>query len=183
MVYRVQAVTPPAEGWEARQARRAAAGLPEIWALLDQVKDPEIPVISLWDLGILRDVRRENGRLIVTITPSYCGCPAMTEIEQAIIATLKAAGHEDVRVETVLQPAWSTDGMAPRAREALRDYGIAPPCMGCAATTPGAPEEAPRCPHCDSEITRAISEFGSTACKALWKCDDCHEVFDYFKPI
>ena len=170
--------TAATEAWLERRAIRAGSDLPEIWALLDDISDPEIPVVSLWDLGILRDVRREGDELVVTITPTYCGCPAMTEIEQDIRRRLAEVGHRLVRVETRLSPPWSTDALSPRAREALHGYGIAPPCVGCAAG-----EGQPSCPRCGSGATRPVAEFGSTACKALWQCDDCHESFDYFKPI
>lgn len=166
------------EAWRARRRHREASPLAEVWTLLDDVKDPEIPVLSLWDLGILQDVREQNGELIVIITPSYCGCPAMAEIEADILARLKQAGWQRARVETRLSPAWSTDWMSPEAREALRGYGIAPPCTVCA---PG--QDHPDCPRCGSSDTRCISEFGSTACKSLWQCADCAETFDYFKPI
>ncbi len=168
---------PTDTAWRLRLARREASGLPEIWALLDRLTDPEIPVVSLWDLGILRDLAWRDGRLIVTITPTYCGCPAMTEIEADIRATLEQAGYGPVEIVTELKPAWSTDELSPEAREALRGYGIAPPCIGSALT------EKPQCPRCGSGQTHPLAEFGSTACKALWQCDDCHEAFDYFKPI
>ncbi len=172
------AITVESDAWSARREHRAASPLPKVWTLLDEVKDPEIPVLSLWDLGILQDVREQGGELIVTITPSYCGCPAMAEIEADILARLNQAGWQRARVETRLDPAWSSDWMSPEAREALRGYGIAPPCEAC---VPG--EDQPPCPRCGSDQTRVISEFGSTACKALWQCADCAETFDYFKPI
>jgi len=166
------------DAWRQRAARRAASALPEVWSLLDGISDPEIPVVSLWDLGILQDVRKEGDTLVVTITPTYCGCPAMTEIEQDIERKLRQAGHEPLRIETRLSPPWSTDMISPEARQALEGYGIAPPCSACTA---GGGQ--PACPHCGSQETRPVSEFGSTACKALWQCDACQEPFDYFKPI
>ena len=114
----------------------------------------------------------------MTITPSYSGCPAMSQIEQDIRALLQSAGYRRLRVETRLSPAWSSDELSPQARSALKKYGIAPPCAGC-----GAGAGQPACPRCGAEDTRPIAEFGSTACKALWQCNQCHENFDYFKPI
>ena len=147
--------------------------LAAIWDLLEQVKDPEIPVISVRELGVLRGLHREGERLRVVITPTYSGCPAMHAMEQDIRATLNAAGFTDIKVETRLAPAWTTDWIVPEARERLRAYGIAPP------TT--APVVA--CPHCGSTHTHPISEFGSTACKALYRCTECLEPFDYFKRL
>jgi ring-1,2-phenylacetyl-CoA epoxidase subunit PaaD len=166
------------EAWRQRRARRESSALPQLWALLDRLSDPEIPVLSLWDLGILRDLELQGDELVVTITPTYSGCPAMSEIEQDIRSLLQSAGYPRVRVETRLSPAWSSDDLSPQARRALEKYGIAPPCAGCEA---GAGQ--PACPRCGAETTRPIAEFGSTACKALWQCDHCHETFDYFKPI
>jgi len=153
-----------------------------ILELLESVKDPEIPVLSIRDLGILRAVERDGERVRVVITPTYSGCPAMRVIEQDVRAVLLAAGHGDVVVQTQLAPAWTTDWMTQAGREALRAYGIAPPVRHCPAlAADDAP--APACPHCGAEHTRRISEFGSTACKALYQCRDCQEPFDYFKCI
>jgi ring-1,2-phenylacetyl-CoA epoxidase subunit PaaD len=137
-----------------------------IWAVLAEVADPEIPVISVVDLGIVRAV--EPGRVV--ITPTYTGCPAAQVIERDIRAALDCAGYRQVRLETALSPAWTTDWITPGGRDKLRAYGIAPPTR-----------EAVECPQCGSAATEEISRFGSTPCKALWRCRDCAEPFDLFK--
>ncbi|MDO5691979.1 MAG: 1,2-phenylacetyl-CoA epoxidase subunit PaaD [Pseudomonadota bacterium] len=167
-----------------------------LWRALDQLTDPEIPVVTLREMGILRDLRRgADGQVEVVITPTYSGCPAMDQIADDIGAVLKSSGVEG-RVVTQLSPAWTTDWMTPEAREKLRAYGIAPPH----ATTTAAgeavvlfatkspagsndPEHAVACPQCGSSNTTETSHFGSTACKALYRCLDCMEPFDYFKRI
>ena len=165
---------------EDQRSRREPA-LGAIWELLESVKDPEIPVLSIADLGILRAVHRDAEGLRVVITPTYSGCPAMRAIEDEVRAVLAAAGHAAVRVQTRLAPAWTTDWMSEKGRARLRDYGIAPPVPGSGGlhSEPAQPE----CPRCGAVQTRRISEFGSTACKALYQCDECHEPFDYFKCI
>lgn len=146
----------------------------ELWDLLDQVKDPEIPAISLFELGVLRDISRDGNRVKVVITPTYSGCPAMETMSADIHSVLSGAGFSEVQVEMSLSPAWTTDWMTPEACEKLRNYGIAPP----------QPElEEISCPHCRSQHVERVSEFGSTACKALYRCRDCAEPFDYFKQI
>jgi ring-1,2-phenylacetyl-CoA epoxidase subunit PaaD len=169
------------------------AGHDAVWAALADLADPEIPVISLRELGILREVRTGgDGGLEVVITPTYSGCPAMGQIEDDVRAALVGAGLQ-ARVVTQLSPAWTTDWMMPAAHEKLRAYGIAPPQCGSAAReTSGnvikfsrqamARETVP-CPQCGSTHTTETSPFGSTACKALYRCLDCLEPFDYFKPI
>jgi ring-1,2-phenylacetyl-CoA epoxidase subunit PaaD len=150
--------------------------------LMEQVTDPEIPVISIRDLGILRAISLEEGQVTVTITTTYSGCPAMSTIREDIRNILAAAGYEDVQVKQSLSPAWTTDWMTEKGREKLREYGIAPPQKSadgaCAVASPGT---AVACPQCGSEHTECLSEFGSTACKALYRCLDCAEPFDYFK--
>jgi len=148
-----------------------------LFELLGNVSDPEIPVLSLLDLGVVRDVTVSGGKVNVTITPTYAGCPAMTAIRADIESTLAAAGYEQVEVRQQLSPAWSTDWMTDRGREKLRDYGIAPPLR----SSGGMPGESIECPRCRSTEVDKISEFGSTACKALYRCRDCLEPFDYFK--
>jgi ring-1,2-phenylacetyl-CoA epoxidase subunit PaaD len=143
----------------------------EIFELLEKVKDPEIPVISIIDLGIVRDVKLHP--LEVIITPTYSGCPAMLEIEKNIHNTLKKAGLDEFKITTVLSPAWTTDWISENGKKNLKAYGIAPP-------NPTNPEEI-QCPNCQSKNTELISQFGSTACKSLFKCKDCLEPFDYFK--
>jgi ring-1,2-phenylacetyl-CoA epoxidase subunit PaaD len=147
----------------AAATRDHTAGL---WAVLDEVPDPEIPVISVVDLGIVRSV--EPGRVV--ITPTYTGCPATQVIERDIRAALDATGYRHVSIETALSPAWTTDWITPAGREKLRAYGIAPPTRA-----------AVECPQCGSSNTEEISRFGSTPCKALWRCRDCAEPFDLFK--
>jgi ring-1,2-phenylacetyl-CoA epoxidase subunit PaaD len=165
---------------------------PQVWAALEALTDPEIPVVTLRELGILREVRDGANGLEVVITPTYSGCPAMGQIEDDVRTTLAALGME-ARVVTQLAPAWTTDWMSEVAKEKLRAYGIAPPqCKshGSAgevssvvrfSARAAAPEVVP-CPQCGSGNTTETSHFGSTACKALYRCLDCMEPFDYFKP-
>jgi ring-1,2-phenylacetyl-CoA epoxidase subunit PaaD len=146
------------------------------------VVDPEIPVVTIADLGILRDVSVENGRPVVTLIPTYTGCPAVNLIEFEVRNALLVAGHPDAEVRTVLSPAWTTDMISEEGREKLRTYGIAPPSKrGGKRALFG--EETVACPRCGSLETRKVSEFGSTACKALFACEACREPFDYFKCI
>jgi ring-1,2-phenylacetyl-CoA epoxidase subunit PaaD len=151
----------------------------ELRAVLAQVHDPEIPVITIEDLGVLRDVQVEGERVVVTITPTYSGCPAMQEIEADVRTAL--AGH-DVEVRTVLSPAWTTDWMTERGRAALRAYGIAPPerrPAGPVLVQLGPPRLT--CPQCGSGDTEELTRFGSTSCKAMWRCRSCREPFDHFR--
>lgn len=150
----------------------AALSTKKIWNILEQVSDPEIPVLSVLDLGIVRDVKWEDKTLIVTITPTYSGCPAMDMIAVNIRLALHEAGYNDVKLETVLSPAWTTEWMTETGKEKLTQYGIAPPKE---------PGSLPACPQCHSMKTKLLSQFGSTACKALYQCEDCKEPFDYFK--
>lgn len=166
-----------------RLVQRNAPEVKELWDLLDAVKDPEVPVLSIWDLGILRDVERDGDRILVTITPTYSGCPAMYTITENVIDTLNAAGYRQVEVRTRLAPAWSSEWMSAEGRRKLREYGIAPPEDAELDADGLTPDAHAQCPHCGSRNTRRVSEFGSTACKALFKCDDCNEPFDYFKKI
>ena len=149
----------------------------QLYALLSSVVDPEIPVLTLQDLGVLRDVSIIDGEVEVTITPTYAGCPAMETMRSDIKSTLATAGYAKVNVREVLHPAWSTDWMTQSGREKLRAYGIAPPVSTSCGKLAGQIE----CPQCNSVEVRLISEFGSTACKALYQCQDCREPFDYFK--
>ncbi|MBP6562774.1 MAG: phenylacetate-CoA oxygenase subunit PaaJ [Neisseriaceae bacterium] len=161
----------------------------DVWALLEQVTDPEIPVVSLRELGILREVIAAEDGFDVVITPTYSGCPAMGQIEDDVNAVLVDAGVIG-RVITRLAPAWTTDWMTDEAKDKLRAYGIAPPQrQSCGAQVsviefmhkPAAQPAIP-CPQCGSTHTVVSAEFGSTACKALYKCLSCQEPFDYFKP-
>jgi ring-1,2-phenylacetyl-CoA epoxidase subunit PaaD len=164
-----------------------APGTDQIWAWLGEVADPEIPVISVVDLGIVRDVALQDGECVVTITPTYSGCPAMQVIADAVKEALQAHGIERVRIVSRLSPAWTTDWMSEAGKAALKGYGIAPPVqqaidisgLHAGIRRRAAPEVS--CPHCGSPHTQLTSEFGSTSCKALYKCLDCREPFDYFK--
>ena len=151
----------------------------QLYDLLSSVCDPEIPVLTLQDLGVLRDISVDEGAVTVTITPTYAGCPAMDAMRSDIETTLAEAGYQQVTVQQNLSPAWTTDWMSKNGREKLRAYGIAPP----AATACGQQAGAIECPQCGSGDVKLISEFGSTACKALYQCQDCREPFDYFKCI
>ena len=188
------------------------SALEHVWQLLESLTDPEIPVVTLRELGILRDVRTavaQDGteQLEVVITPTYSGCPAMGQIEDDVHTLLQAHGLKG-KVKTQLAPAWTTDWITPEAKEKLRAYGIAPPHSGAdhdcqtpsgnanrtgassiiqfaarSASNPGRHEQlAVACPQCNSDNTTETSHFGSTACKALYRCLDCMEPFDYFKP-
>ena len=156
-----------------------------IWELLDQVKDPEIPIISIVELGIAREVNisSSEGSVEVVITPTYSGCPAMREIEADIRDKLAENDFPDVTIRTVLTPAWTTDWMSKSGKEKLQDFGIAPPerVQECTSVIPL--QSRIKCPRCDSLKTRLVSEFGSTACKSLYQCENCLEPFDYFKPL
>ncbi|MFI5150649.1 MAG: 1,2-phenylacetyl-CoA epoxidase subunit PaaD [Bacteroidia bacterium] len=156
----------------------------EIFRLLASIPDPEIPVITIEDLGILRSVHQQGQEVLITITPTYSGCPAMKLIEQDILAILQKEGITGGRVELVYAPAWTTDWISEEAKEKLRVYGIAPPENASAdkSLLTGKPKHL-ACPRCKSENVEMISQFGSTACKALYKCLDCKEPFDYFKCI
>lgn len=156
----------------------------QAWDILDRVPDPEIPVISVTELGIVRDVRAEDGGFEVVVTPTYSGCPATETIERAIRDALTAAGARTVRVRQRLSPAWTTDWIDADARERLRAWGIAPPGeRPAAATQPLAFVPRVACPRCGSSDTERLSQFGSTACKALYRCRACREPFEYFKPL
>jgi len=146
----------------------------QIWAWLGSVPDPEIPVISVVDLGIIRDVKWDNDTLEVAVTPTYSGCPATSVIALDIETALLARGLKDIRIKTQISPAWTTDWLSETGKRKLEDYGIAPPSPA------GGPDH---CPRCRSKEVEKISQFGSTPCKAQWRCTDCLEPFDYFKCI
>jgi ring-1,2-phenylacetyl-CoA epoxidase subunit PaaD len=168
-------------------ATQAHAGrVQRAWQVLETIPDPEIPVVSIRELGILREVNEVGDELEVVITPTYSGCPAMSQIEDDVRATL-AASNIPAHVVTRLAPAWSTDWITPEAKEKLRAFGIAPPHVSgddnIVRFAPRAAKPAQvACPHCGSSNTTETSHFSSTACKALYKCLDCLEPFDYFKP-
>ncbi|MEI9946995.1 MAG: 1,2-phenylacetyl-CoA epoxidase subunit PaaD [Chitinophagaceae bacterium] len=158
-----------------------------IWSLLEQVPDPEVPVLSVIDLGIVRDVQLYttpdgNGGVEVIITPTYTGCPAMDMISANIKMELLSNGFQHVKITSVLAPAWTTDWMTEQGKQKLKEYGIAPPNPKQQVCREDLfADESVQCPHCNSYHTHRISEFGSTACKALYQCDECKEPFDYFK--
>ncbi|TWG83074.1 ring-1,2-phenylacetyl-CoA epoxidase subunit PaaD [Cupriavidus gilardii J11] len=179
-------MTPPCPTAQQRAARA--------WAVLESVPDPEIPVVSIRELGILRDVMvAEDAALEVVITPTYSGCPAMAQIAEDVGRALDQAGLGPWRIRTALAPAWTTDWISEEARDKLRSYGIAPPGR-CGDVAPSVQPlrfmprasarrvDAVACPHCGSVHTEPLAQFGSTACKALYRCLDCREPFDYFKP-
>lgn len=156
----------------------------EIWRLLEEVKDPEIPVLSVVDLGIVRQVKCSDIEVEVLITPTYSGCPAMNTIEVDILEALRAEGYSGPKVTTVLSPAWTTDWLSEAGKDKLLRFGIAPPRGGAPSKRALFVDRGPiQCPRCQSERTERVSEFGSTACKALYRCIDCREPFDYFKCI
>lgn len=159
----------------------------EVRAAVAAVPDPEIPVLTIEDLGILRDVAVEDDRVVVTITPTYSGCPAMDAIRADVVTVLRAHGVEDAEVRTVLSPAWTTDWMSEDGRRKLREYGIAPPAPGATAAggrACGAAQVVQLgvcCPRCGSFDVRELSRFGATACQAQYACRSCLEPFDHFK--
>lgn len=164
----------------------------QVWDWLSQVPDPEIPVISLTDLGIIRDVAWEGDTLVVTVTPTYSGCPATGIINLDIETALRDHGIDKLELRRQLSPPWTSDWITPEGRDKLRAYGIAPPIDGTAADgrlagrvarLAGTSNLVIACPRCGSNATEKVSQFGSTPCKASWRCTDCLEPFDYFKCI
>jgi ring-1,2-phenylacetyl-CoA epoxidase subunit PaaD len=152
-----------------------------VWEIAATVADPEIPVLTIEDLGVLRAVDiDDDGAVTVTITPTYSGCPAMDAIRDDVITALAMQGYANVRVDLVLAPAWTTDWMSPEGKAKLEEYGIAPP-TGQAAAGKVSVGLSVKCPQCSSLNTRELTRFGSTSCKALYVCQDCREPFDYFK--
>lgn len=151
------------------------------WAVAAAVLDPEVPAVTVEDLGILRAVDLVDGVAVAQVTPTYSGCPAVLAIEMSIEAALLDAGFTP-RVERVVSPAWTTDWITPKGREKLLAYGIAPPVKGSGKAALFS-DPIVACPRCGSDDTERVSEFGSTACKALWRCCNCAEPFDYFKCI
>jgi ring-1,2-phenylacetyl-CoA epoxidase subunit PaaD len=159
----------------------------DIFAVLDGVKDPEVPVLSVIELGVVRDVSIDDaGAVTVSVTPTYSGCPALQAIEEDILSALRAHGVANARVRTTLAPAWTTDWLTDDAKRKLRAYGIAPP-----GRTPADEDRVPlrrrpevvRCPYCESPDTELRSEFGSTACKSIRFCNGCRQPFEHFKAI
>lgn len=158
-------------------------------AVAETVTDPELPMLTLHDLGVLRDVRAEGERVVVEITPTYSGCPALTEMRVDLTRRLRAAGYADVDVRMVLSPPWTSDDITDHGRRVLAEHGIAPPgpasrrIQGPVPLTLGKPPPRTACPQCGSSDTVEISRFGSTSCKALYRCRSCAEPFEYLKAI
>jgi ring-1,2-phenylacetyl-CoA epoxidase subunit PaaD len=164
---------------------RAPLSRERLLEILNRVLDPEVPALSVVELGIVRDVRYEGAGVVVDITPTYSGCPAMRVIESEIQSALEADGIAPVTVNTIYSPAWTTEWMSDEAKEKLRAYGIAPPAHseGSELVTLFRRTSAPPCPHCGSHHTELRSEFGSTACKAICFCRECRQPFEHFKAI
>lgn len=154
----------------------------KIFSLLSQIPDPEIPVINIVELGVIRDVITEGDLIRIKITPTYSGCPAMKQMEDDIYTLMKAEGYSSVKVDLVYNPAWTTDWISEEAKSKLLEYGIVPPAHSSSDKShlTGKTKKL-KCPRCKSENTELVSQFGSTACKALYKCKECLEPFDYFK--
>jgi ring-1,2-phenylacetyl-CoA epoxidase subunit PaaD len=143
----------------------------EIWEILEAIPDPELPALSIVDLGIVRNVNGDKNAIEIIITPTYSGCPAMDMIRMYVRLNLLEHGYQNIKITTTLSPAWTTDWITEKAKQQLKDYGIAPPTK----------DNKIVCPLCNSANVKMISQFGSTACKALYQCNDCKEPFDYFK--
>lgn len=172
--------TPDAVAAGAADVEAGRTDLERAWAAASTVCDPELPVLSIADLGVLRDVQVHGSTVTVVITPTYSGCPMMDVMARDVAAAVREAGFADVDVRSVLAPAWTTDWLSAEGRRKLEEFGIAPP-TGIRPTEPVLGGLHVRCPHCRSLNTREISRFGSTACKALYECRACGEPFDYFK--
>jgi ring-1,2-phenylacetyl-CoA epoxidase subunit PaaD len=161
--------------------------LPDARAVAETVTDPELPMLTLHDLGVLRDVRVEGDQVVVELTPTYSGCPAMAEMRADIARRLHAAGYRDVDVRTVLSPPWTTDDITARGRRLLAEHGIAPPGPAPRRSTGPVPLTLGRrpamvdCPQCGSSDTELVSQFGATSCKALYRCATCREPFEHVK--
>lgn len=155
----------------------------QVWKWLAEIPDPEVPVVSIVELGMIRDVNVEQDTVEVSVAPTYSGCPATEVIENDISTKLEQHGVARVSVKRVLSPPWTTDWISEAGREKLRAYGIAPPVGSASKQSLLRGKQAVPCPRCNSARTTLVSEFGSTACKASWKCEDCLEPFEYFKCI
>ena len=153
----------------------------DIWQILKEVPDPEVPVLNLLDLGIIRDVRFNEDEIEVVVTPTYSGCPATSMINMSIKLKLIEKGFNNLKITNQLSPAWTTDWMTEEGKQKLKAYGIAPPVYSKNSDELFSKTDEVECPLCHSKHTYLVSQFGSTACKALYQCDDCKEPFDYFK--
>ena len=153
-----------------------------IWQYLEEIPDPEVPVLNLLDLGVIREVLINDDEVEVVVTPTYSGCPATSMINMSIRLKLIEKGFSKIKITNQLSPAWTTEWMTEEGRQKLKAYGIAPPVYSKSNQNDlFATEDEVPCPQCNSKHTHLVSQFGSTACKALYQCDDCHEPFDYFK--
>ncbi|HAD11930.1 MAG TPA: phenylacetate-CoA oxygenase subunit PaaJ [Saprospirales bacterium] len=152
-----------------------------VWERLSLIPDPEIPVISIVELGIVRNVQYDGDTLNIVVTPTYTGCPAMHLFVAEIKAAMHDQGFDNLNISTVYSPAWTTDLIAPEAMQKLKNYGIAPPVKDTSQDDPFAPPPVIPCPRCGSEHTSMVSQFGATACKSLYTCNDCKEPYEYFK--
>ncbi|MFN0185783.1 MAG: 1,2-phenylacetyl-CoA epoxidase subunit PaaD [Aquabacterium sp.] len=177
-------------GGDAAPGADAPGRIAQAWAALAEVPDPEVPALSVCDLGLVRELAEaDDGHLVVTLTPTYSGCPATEVIEASVLAALRMAGLGPARAVTRRSPAWTTDWISAEGRRKLLDYGIAPPGPTAADTGGAVPIRlyrrtiGPACPRCASGRTERLSAFGSTACKSLHRCLDCREPFEHFKPI
>lgn len=158
----------------------------ELYDIVNRVKDPEIPTISVVELGVVRNIELINGKVIVTITPTYSGCPALDVMRNDIALELKESGYEDIEIKTVLSPAWTTDWLSDTAKQKLIESNIAPPITTANeyANLLNVVDDSPPvpCPYCNNMNTKLVAEFGTTACKSLYLCNECSQPFDYFKP-
>ncbi len=152
-----------------------------VWERLAMIPDPEVPVITIVELGVVRDVQWDGHTLRIFITPTYTGCPAMHLFVAEIKAAMHEQGFDQLEIKTVYTPAWTTDWLTPEAKEKLRRYGIAPPVISATDDDPFGPAPVVPCPRCDAQTTTLVSQFGATACKSLYVCDACKEPFEYFK--
>jgi ring-1,2-phenylacetyl-CoA epoxidase subunit PaaD len=159
-----------------------SVSLAEVWRILDEVKDPEIPVVSVVEMGLIRTLGMEGGALVVVMTPTFAGCPALQVIQSDIAQRLGQAGYENVSVRISLSPAWTTDWITPRAREKLRGFGLAPPPYH-SGELESALAQAAICPYCGSTATSLKNGFGPTLCRAIYFCNACRQPFEQFKPI
>lgn len=153
-----------------------------LWKALAEVMDPEIPVLSLVDLGVIREVRMDGECVVVTMTPTFAGCPAMEQMKRDVLDVLRGKGYPDVRIEAVLSPSWSTDNLGDEAKEKLRAFGIAPP-PGKLKSLEATLSQPVACPFCRSTETKLESSFGATLCKQIYYCDHCRQSFERFKPL
>jgi ring-1,2-phenylacetyl-CoA epoxidase subunit PaaD len=153
-----------------------------IWQILDEVKDPEIPVVSVVEMGLIRSIGVQEGRLVVTISPTFAGCPALQVIQEEIAARLRLAGEAEVEVRLTYSPPWRSDWITPAARQKLKAFGLSPPPRH-AGRLETALAQAARCPYCDSADTTLKNDFGPTLCRAIYVCNNCRQPFEQFKPL